>query len=178
LRKLVSLVAASLVICFLAATASMAADRVTTRVGPAWNEAWSRTQIPSGAIEDVTLSNGTTTCCRFTGCNPPSDPNFNVGATVTIDSYWQETIPASPNFTVQFTAGFKAPGRPVVKVFDNDPVGFGSLAAGNYTFCVSYDVGPIPPGAAGVQDVATGFGVQTPGGTIPPAPYQTVDVNP
>jgi len=178
LRKLVSLVAASLVIGFLAAAPSIAADRVTARIGPARNQAWSRTEIPSGAFEDVTLSNGTTTCCRFTGCAPPADPNFNVGSTVTIDSYWEETIPASASWVVQFTAGYKPPGRPVVALFNNEPVGFGSLAAGTYTFCVSYDVGPIPPGAAGVQDVATGFGVQTAGGTLPAVPYQTVDVNP
>jgi len=63
LRKFVSPVAASLVVCFVAATASMAADRVSTKVGPARNQEWSRTEVPSGGFEDVTLSDGVTSCC-------------------------------------------------------------------------------------------------------------------
>lgn len=131
-----------------------------------------------GGFEDVTLSDGVTSCCRFSGCTPPPDPNFNVGDTLTIDSYWEETVPDSPNWVVEFTAGLKPMGRPVIVLFNAEPVSFGPVPAGTYTFCISYSVGSIPPGAAGRQDTATGFGVETSGGILPAAPYQTFDVNP
>lgn len=180
MKKLAYVSATLLVVAFLAAPA-MAATIHGTKVGPARFVEWSMTKAPNTGSEEITLDDDIGFCCLVQDppcANPPDDPDFNVGDTLTVDSYFQDTVPDSPDWVVEFTAGVKQPGRPVIVLFDHEPVDFGPVPAGTWTFCVSYKLGPLPNKLAGQQDIATGFGVQSDTGTLPPGPYNTFDVNP
>lgn len=180
MKKLVRVSAALLLVSFLAAAPTRAASIRGTKIGPA-RDASGQSMAPELASEEITLYDPDSFCCLTQNppcSNPPDDPDFNVGDTLTIDSYWQETVPDSPNWVVDFSAGLKPAGRPIIFVFKHEPVEFGPVDAGTYTFCLSYDFGPLPNKAAGRQNVKTGFGVESDGGDLPGAAYNTFDVNP
>lgn len=178
--KKLSCVSAGLLVSFLAAAPSMAASIHGTKIGPA-RETGEQSLAPEMGSEEIILSDGVNFCCLVEDppcSDPPDDPDFNVGDTLTIDSYWQETVPDSPDWVVEFTAGLKVPGRPLMVQYDHEPVSFGPVDAGTFTFCLSYDFGPLPNKAAGRQNVKTGFGVKSDGGNLLPSLYNTFDVNP
>jgi len=165
-----------LVVGLFAATPSMAGSLVAKVHAPR-ADGWPVADTPMNGSEDVLLDAGDP-CCRFSmpACAPPPHPVFNVGDDVQVDSYWEETVPDSPDWVVEFTAGLKPSGRPVIVFFDHEPVDFGPVPAGTFTFCVSYTL-TLPNGAGGKSNIGTGFGVVTDGGTLPPAPYNLFDVN-
>lgn len=180
MKKFAYVSATLLVVSFLAAP-SMAATIRGTKVGAARFVESSLTNAPNMGSEEVTLDDHISFCCLVQDppCdNPPDDPDFNVGDNLTVDSYFQDTVPDSPDWVVEFTAGVKMSGRPVIILFDHEPVDFGPVPAGTWTFCVSYNLGPLPNGLAGRQDIATGFGVQSDTGNLRPGRYNTFDVNP
>jgi hypothetical protein len=180
MTKLICVSAALLVVSFLTVAPTMAASIHGTKIGPA-REALGQSLAPEMGFQEITLSDGVNFCCLIDNppcSDPPDDPDFNVGDTLTIDSYWQETVPDSPDWVVEFTAALKVSGRPLMVQFNHEPVAFGPVDAGTFTFCLSYDFGPLPNKAAGRQNVKTGFGVQSDGGELPPSLYNTFDVNP
>lgn len=156
------------------APVAIAGKRVVLGGAAAGNRA-----VPVNPSEDNAISddNNLNYCCQLDSVPCSVEPGiYASGDTIMINSYWVETVPDTPDWVVLFTAGIKPNGRPTIKLFDNEPMGFGPLAAGTYTFCIGYTLGPIPEGAVRVSPIQTGYGVVSDGGSLSPAPYNYFSV--
>ena len=102
MKKLVGVSAVLLVVSFVAAPA-VAASIKGTRIGPARFDGGPLSNAPNTASEEIVLSDDLHFCCLLQDppcADPPNDPDVNVGDTLTIDSYWQDTVPESPDWVV------------------------------------------------------------------------------
>jgi hypothetical protein len=142
--------------------------------------------MPAGEAEDnLDLVNFEGVCCQFdASCDLPGP--YNRGALLALNTYWNETMPdpypPGAQYQVTWSQALLPDGSapPLVILFNEEPVNFGDLSAYaglNITLCVASLI-EVPAEAAGFCNVAMGFKVTTPGGTIPPTVVDSFGVNP
>ena len=116
-------------------------------------------------------------CCEFLG-DPTCDDapgNYNGGDLACFSDYWVEEVTADADWTVDWSHAYILPGG-AVPIFLNEPIDYGFLAAGTYTFCVGYTIElPTPPFAATVD---TGFLVTSPDESAGPEITGSFTLNP